>query len=125
MSNYDLEEDILLKYQIFLSFIFVFTLFVSITLSYNSMMEYEGKNKIYTDDEALNILRINRIISFLVAVGFLYINIRDNSIKGKDRSNGANLQIIASMFTLVSSLIVLYIAFSNSSEIISNENPDI
>lgn len=88
-------------------------------------MEYEGKNKIYTDDEALNILRINRIISFLVAVGFLYINIRDNSIKGKDRSNGANLQIIASMFTLVSSLIVLYIAFSNSSEIISNENPDI
>jgi len=88
-------------------------------------MECEGKNKIYTDDEALNVLRINRVISFLVAIGFLFINVRDRSIKGKDRDNGANLQIIASMFTLISSFIVLYVAFSNSSEIISNENPDI
>jgi len=73
----------------------------------------------------LNVLRINRVISFLVAIGFLFINVRDRSIKGKDRDNGANLQIIASMFTLISSFIVLYVAFSNSSEIISNENPDI
>ena len=31
MSNYDLEEDILLKFQICLSIIFIFTLIISIT----------------------------------------------------------------------------------------------
>ncbi|MBR3229429.1 MAG: hypothetical protein IKF91_01225 [Bacilli bacterium] len=127
MSNYDLEEDVLLKFQIYLSIIFIFTLIVSISLSYNSMMDYEGKNKIYSDDEALNILRINRIISFLVAFGFVLINVFDKNVKEKyDFDIGsADLQIAASVITLVSSLIVLYVAFNNNSSIISNENPEI
>lgn len=127
MSNYDLEEDILLKFQICLSIIFIFTLIISITLSYNSMMECEGKNKIYSDDDALNILRINRIISLIVALGFVLINVYDKSVKEKYNldKESADLQILASIITLVSSLIVLYVAFSNNSSIISNENPEI
>ena len=91
------------------------------------MMDYEGKNKIYSDDEALNILRINRIISFLVAFGFVLINVFDKNVKEKyDFDIGsADLQIAASVITLVSSLIVLYVAFNNNSSIISNENPEI
>ena len=46
MSNYDLEEDYLLKIQICLSIIFIFTIFVSISLSYNSMISLEGRDKI-------------------------------------------------------------------------------
>lgn len=127
MSNYDLEEDKLLRYQIVLSVIFIITLVVSITLSYNAMMECEGRDKIYSDDDALIILRINRIISFCVAFGFLLINIYDKSVKSKyDLDNeSADLQIIASMVTLISSLIVLYVAFSNTSDIIGNENPEV
>lgn len=89
-------------------------------------MECEGKEKIYSDDEAINILRINRVIAFLVSIGFLFINVRDKRVKEKyDYSiNGADLQIMASIFNLLSSLVVLYIAFTNSSEIISNENPN-
>ena len=127
MSNYDLEEDVLLKFQICLSIIFIFTLIISISLSYNSMMECERKGKIYSDDEALNILRINRIISFLVAIGFVLINVYDKSVKEKynlDNRN-ADLQIAASIITLVSSLIVLFVAFSSDSSIINNENPEI
>ena len=85
------------------------------------------KGKIYSDDDALNILRINRIISLLVALGFVLINIYDKSVKEKynlDKGN-ADLQILASIITLVSSLIVLYVAFSSNSSIISNENPEI
>ena len=127
MSNYDLEEDILLKFQICLSIIFIFTLIISITLSYNSMMECEGKNKIHSDDDALNILRINRIISLIVALGFVLINVYDKSVKEKYNldKESADLQILASIITLVSSLIVIYVAFSNNSSIISNENPEI
>ena len=127
MSNYDLEEDVLLRFQICLSIIFIFTLIISISLSYNSMMECEGKKKIYSDEDALNVLRINRIISLLVALGFVLINIYDKSVKEKynfDKGN-ADLQIAASVITLVSSLIVLYVAFSSDSSIISNENPEI
>lgn len=127
MSNYDLEEDVLLRFQICLSIIFIFTLIISISLSYNSMMECEGKGKIYSDEDALNVLRINRIISLLVALGFVLINIYDKSVKEKynfDKGN-ADLQIAASVITLVSSLIVLYVAFSSDSSIISNENPEI
>ena len=127
MSNYDLEEDVLLRFQICLSIIFIFTLIISISLSYNSMMECEGKGKIYSDEDALNVLRINRIISLLVALGFVLINIYDKSVKEKynfDKGN-ADLQIADSVITLVSSLIVLYVAFSSDSSIISNENPEI
>lgn len=127
MSNYDLEEDVLLRFQICLSIVFIFTLIISISLSYNSMMECEGGDKLYSDEEALKILRINRIISLLVAIGFTLINIYDRSVKEKYNldEGGADLQIMASVFTLVSSLIVLYVAFSNNSSIISNENPNI
>lgn len=127
MSNYDLEEDYLLRLQIILSIIFIFTLFVSISLSYNSMMECEGRGRIYSDKDALNVLRINRIISLLVALGFVLINMYDKSVKEKynlDKGK-ADLQILASIITLVSSLIVLYVAFSSNSSIISNENPEI
>lgn len=126
MSNYDLEEDVLLRLQICLSIVFIFTLIISISLSYNSMMECERKDKIYDDEDALNVLRINRIISLLVALGFVLINIYDKSVKEKYNLNkgNADLQIIASFITLFSSLIVLYVAFNNNSSIIGNENPE-
>ena len=127
MSNYDLEEDILLRFQICLSIIFIFTILVSISLSYNSMMECEGRDKIYSDSDALDVLRVNRVISLLVALGFVFINVYDKSVKEKynlDKGN-ADLQIIASIVTLVSSFIVLYVAFSSNSSIINNENPEI
>ena len=125
MSNYDLEEDSLLKIQIFLSIIFIFTLIVSITLSYNSMMECENKNKIYSDKDALRILRINRIIALIVSLGFLLINIYDKLVKEKYeyKDNNADLQIMASMINVAASLLVLYITFNGSTEIIGNENP--
>lgn len=126
MSNYDLEEDTLLKIQICLSIIFIFTLIISISLSYNSMMECEGKGKIYSDDDALNILKINRVISLMVALGFVLINIYDKSVKEKYNLDigSSDAQILASVITLISSLIVLYVAFNSDSSIIGNENPE-
>lgn len=125
MSNYDLEEDYLLKIQICLSIIFIFTIFVSISLSYNSMISLEERDKLYSDEDALNILKLNRLISLLVALGFVLINIYDKYVKEKyDLDKGeADLQILASIMTLISSIIVLYVAFSSDSSIINNENP--
>ena len=123
MTNYDLEERKLLKFQIFLSLIFIFTTIISISLSYNLILEFDGKNKIYNHKEADEILKINRLISVFVSFGFIYINIYDKKIKEENNLSNrfSDVQIIASLFTLVSSLIVLYVAF-NSSSSINNEN---
>lgn len=126
MSNYDLEEDILIKNQIFLSFVFIFTLFISILLSYNSSLNLEKRKVIFTDEDALKLLRINRFVSFLVAAGFIYINVCDKKIKEKydKESVNSDLQIIASIVTLVASTIVLYVAFTSDSSIVGNQNPE-
>ncbi len=123
MTNYDLEERKLLKFQIFLSLIFIFTTIISISLSYNLILEFDGKNKIYNHKEADEILKINRLISVFVSFGFIFINIYDKKIKEENNLSNrfSDVQIIASLFTLVSSLIVLYVAF-NSSSSINNEN---
>lgn len=125
MSNYDLEEDYLIRCQIILSFVFVFTLFISIFLSYNSVMRLEKRERFFTDDEALIILRINRLISLFVALGFVFINTCDKKIKRKYDKDSINsdLQILSSIITLIASLIVLYVAFNSNSSIIGNQNP--
>ena len=127
MSNYDLEEDVLLKYQICLSFIFIITILISISLSYNAMMDFEKKEKFYSDEEEQLILRMNRIVSFLVALGFILINIYDKAIKEKYNldNDTSSLQILASLFTMISSLIALYVAFNSNGLFTSNENPEI
>ena len=124
MTNYDLEESKLLKIQIGLSIIFIFTFIISISLSYNLILEFDGKNKIYSHKEADEILKINRLISFFVAFGFILINIYDKKIKEDNNLDNrfSDMQITASLFTLISSLIVLYVAFNSSSITTSNEN---
>ena len=127
MTNYDLEEDRLLKYQICLSIILIFTIIISIILSFNAMMECEKKDKIYSDIEAETILRISRIIALFVAVGFMLINVYDKYVKEKNNleNKNADIQIVASAFTLASSLIVLYVAFNNSNQFVAEENPGV
>lgn len=126
MSNYDLEEDTLIHYQIFLSFIFAFTIFVSILISYNSILNLEKKETLFKGNEAINLLRVNRFISFFVAFGFLYINVCDKKIKKKYNRESVNsdLQVISSVITLIASIIVLYVSFNGDSSIIGNENPE-
>lgn len=126
MSNYDLEEDTLIHYQIFLSFIFAFTIFVSILISYNSILNLEKKETLFKGNEAINLLRVNRFISFFVAFGFLYINVCDEKIKKKYNRESVNsdLQVISSVITLIASIIVLYVSFNGDSSIIGNENPE-
>ena len=127
MTNYDLEEDKLIKIQIKLSFIFIFSLITSILLSYNTMMDLEKRQKIFNKDDEVNILKINRTITFIVALFFLIINVYDKNIKKKYNLDNKNssIQILSSLLTLISSILVLYIAFSGYNSFTSNENPEV
>ena len=127
MTNYNLEESELIKAQIILSFILLLTTVISITLSYNFLMKIEEKNTIYSDEESAELLIINRIIMFVVAAIFIYINIRDKGIKEKYNleDDFSDLQIIASIFSLIAAAIVLYVGVQSGNNLTSEENPTI
>lgn len=127
MTNYNLEEAELIKVQIALSFILLFTTIISISLSYNFLLDLENKNPIYSDKESYDILIFNRIIMFTIAFIFIYINVRDKKVKEKYNLEDefADLQIWASVFSFIASLIVLYVGIESGNNITSSENPTI
>lgn len=127
MTNYNLEEAELIKVQIVLSFILLFTTIISISLSYNFLLDLEDKNPIYSDKESYDILIFNRIIMFTIAFIFIYINVRDKKVKEKYNLEDefADLQIWASVFSFIASLIVLYVGIESGNNITSSENPTI
>ncbi len=127
MTNYNLEEAELVKVQIVLSVILLFTTIISISLSYNFLLGLEDKKTIYTEKESYDILLFNRTVMFVVAAIFIYINIRDKSVKEKYNLEDefADLQIDASLFNFIAALIVLYVGIKSGSNITSNESPTI
>ena len=127
MTNYDLEEAELITLQIVLSVVLLFTTIISITLSYDFLMKLEKKEPLYAEEEATDILIFNRLVMFVVAIIFIYINIRDKSVKEKYNSEDefADLQILASVFSFIATLIVLYVGIKSGSNITSEENPTI
>ena len=127
MTNYNLEEAELIKVQIALSFILLFTTIISISLSYNFLLDLENKSPIYSDKESYDILIFNRIIMFTIAFIFIYINVRDKKVKEKYNLEDefADLQIWASVFSFIASLIVLYVGIESGNNITSSENPTI
>lgn len=127
MTNYDLEEAELITLQMVLSVVLLFTTIISITLSYDFLMKLEKKEPLYAEEEATDILIFNRLVMFVVAIIFIYINIRDKSVKEKYNSEDefADLQILASVFSFIAALIVLYVGIKSGSNITPEENPTI
>ena len=77
--------------------------------------------------DSYNILLFNRGLMFIVALMFIYINIRDKRVKEKYRLEDefADLQIWASVFSFFAALIVLYVGINSGNNLISEENPTI
>lgn len=119
MTNYNLEESELLKWQLLLTFIFIGTLFVSLTITYNEILKMEDKEPLYNEDVELAILRTNRLIALTVSLGFLLINVRDKNLKllyNQDNLKDADKQIIAGILSVVAAIIVLGTATTGSTE---------
>ncbi len=127
MTNYDLEEAELITFQIALSVILLFTTIISISLSYDYLLKIKKEKPLYSEKEASDILVFNRLIMFIVSLLFLYINVRDQDVKVKEGSQDrfSSLQIIASILSLSSAIIVLYVGVLSVNNIVSEENPTI
>lgn len=126
MTNYDLEEAKLLRWQFGLSLLFIFTLIVSLTLTYNQILIHEKKKPLYTNKTSDDILKLNRTLGLLLALGFLYINYIDKGIKEEHNLDlkSANLQIDAGLLSVIAAIIVLYVSFMSDGQT-ALENPEV
>ena len=124
-----MKEIKLLDYQIDTSIIFVISLIISILLTYDEKLKILKQDKIFSDevDKYLNLF--NRILALIIIAIILYINYETYNLKKK---KGCNLrpfkhQIYASLCSLVSAIIVLYVVIENwnTNNITSIENPTI
>lgn len=125
MTNYDLEEAKLLRWQFGLSLLFIFTLMVSLTLTYNQILIHEKKTPLYTQKMSDDILKLNRTLGLILALGFLYINLIDKNIKQEHNLDlkTANLQIDAGVLSVLAATIVLYVSMLDDGAT-AVENPE-
>lgn len=123
MSNYNLDQVSLFYLQILLSSSFLITVLISISLSYNEILKFQNKKTLYTPEMETNILLFNRCLSVLISIGFLWLNVQDRKYTNQNESDikYANLQIDASIFNLLGSLIVLYVAFDSINNLNSSD----
>lgn len=115
------ENDI----QIILSLLSIGTIIVSIVLLYNDSLEKE--NKLFDNKIKHNINFYNRIFIFIILLLFCYINYNDYIVdKNKgNRTDLDELQIGASILTLIAASIVVYIAYIKPIDSETIENPTI
>ena len=111
--------------QLFTLFISLFSLILSILITYYQKLKLEDKDSI--DSNVLyKITLFNRILILIVSIIFLYVNYTFYVIskdEGEDLKS-YKLQIAASILTVVASLIALYVvSLSTKDTDVDIENP--
>lgn len=129
MTNYNLEELESFNIQLILTALTIGTLLVSMTLTYNEKLKIKNKPPLFTDEETKSLLILNRTLAVFIGIGFLILNILDRKTKehdGKINLKFADLQIDASMLSLIGAIIVLYVVMNDTEQgVISTENPQL
>ncbi len=122
------EEIKYINYQLFGLAITLITTILAILITYNQKRGTQGRSKLLSNKNSLTLTYINRILILLIGILFLYINYRFYEIKrarnGDTKSD--ELQITASILTIISAIIALYVVTLSGTETIADiENPNI
>lgn len=111
--------------QLFTLFISLFSLILSILITYYQKLKLENKDSI-DPNTLFKITLFNRILILIVSIIFLYVNYVFYVIskdEGEDLKS-YKLQIAASILTVIASLIALYVvSLSTKDNNVDIENP--
>lgn len=121
------DEVKIIYYQIYLSILLIIGVIVSIILNYNTVLDLENKDTLFNKKQTLRISRYRNFVVLIISILFLYLNYRNKKI-AKEKSedlNAYNLQILASIFTIIASFIAYYVvlASSDNETVADIENP--
>lgn len=127
MSKYHKKQEIgAINIQIIALAITFITTIISIIITYNQKLELKDEDTILNAKEALKLTLFNRKLILVIAFVFLYINfiLYDISKEEGEDLKPYNLQIISSLFIIISGIIALYVVSLSSTENIADvENP--
>ena len=123
MNENDSEELNLLFFNIILTLVYIGS------LSYNKIMRNLHKKSFFNTKKENFYNLDNRILVVLLTLGYFYINIKIDIQARKKGQNCKNfdLQVLASIFTFISVMIVLYVSYQEYKDRDNNladyENP--
>ncbi|MBQ8205913.1 MAG: hypothetical protein IJZ77_00425 [Bacilli bacterium] len=121
MNNSNDEEIKLVNGQLIATFIFIISLTITLIITYNEKLQKENKKPFFTNKESINIALINRIVLLILGGYFVYDAFRRKILAEENANNKnnkfneltSNLQITASWFAFISSVIILFIIILN------------
>ena len=127
MSKYHKKEELnTIDIQLVALVFTVVTAIISIIITYNQKLELEGKETLFSPKESLKITLFNRKLILILSFVFLYVNFVLFNISKKEGEDlkPYNLQILASLFIIVSGIIALYVVSLSTTENVADvENP--
>lgn len=127
MSKYHKKEELnAIDIQLIALIFTVITAIISIIITYNQKLEIEEKETIFSPKESLKITLFNRKLILLLSFVFLYVNFVLFKISKEEDEDlkPYKLQIIASLFIIVSGIIALYVVSLSTTENVADvENP--
>ena len=111
--------------QFYTLFFSLASIIISLILTYNQRLIKENKKTLLSESNSYNLSLFNRVLILSIALIFLYVNYKDykssNTYKQKKK---CNLQIEASVLTILASIISLYVVYNSKPEAIANiQNP--
>lgn len=122
----DKQEEIdAINIQLIALLVALVSAIISIIITYNQKLDLEGTNT--TDPKKIfNLTVFNRILILVLSLVFLYVNYKLYKISKKEGEDLKPyiLQIIASLLTIIASIIAIYIvSLSTKENIVDVENP--
>lgn len=113
MNNNSGKEKDLLYLQIFGSIIFIITIIISIILTINNIERINKKKPFFSQKQENNISLTNRLIITTIAIIFTYISYKFYEINKENNNEISKKELTASIFALISSLILLKTTIEN------------
>lgn len=131
MNEQELQKEqlFIIDGQLIASILYILTFVVTITIIINQRKVALNKDGFLTTEESQVLILLNKIFILLLLLLFLYLNYRSKKLAENTNqdTNALNLQIIASIISLVPALIGLYVVitdFSNTNfQTAEIENP--
>ena len=126
MKEADKREINAINIQLIALVVALVSAVISIIITYNQKLDLENKETPLNSKELFNLTFFNRILVLVLSFVFLYVNYVLYKISKEEKEDLKSyiLQIIASIFVIISGIIALYVVgLSETENIVDVENP--
>lgn len=121
----------ILKGQMIGSIFYILVLIISIIILYNQILKAEKKEPFLSEETVSDLNILNRVVVLLLVLYFFYTTLENIQTQNENNRDPkyAQLQSFASLLTIVSAIIVLYVSLEESNKsfvpLSATDNPNL